>query len=197
MKLAVIEGKWFNKRNTSVRGMFDLLSDIRTDSPHNYHYEMFNDATAFREIFLRLSATRGIHHIYVASHGNNNCLFGTNGDSISRTIIQNTIAAANKEDGRLDSIYFGCCLFGTQEILEASLTASGSIRWVAGYDKSVEFIASSALDWIFWNTYESTSGTPLKRITETVTIMKNEVPGLMTKLGFHVAAWDGKFKMLV
>lgn len=28
MKLAVIEGKWFRKQNTSVRGMFDLLSDI-------------------------------------------------------------------------------------------------------------------------------------------------------------------------
>lgn len=197
MNLAVIEGKWIKKRNTSVRGIFDLLSDITEDSPHAYHYEMFNDATAFREIFLRLSAARGVHHIYVASHGDTNCLAGTNDVPISKTIIKNTIIQAAEGKGRLDSVYFGCCSFGNPAMLKSLLSAGGALRWVAGFENEVDFIESSAFDWLFWNAYNEIEGTALERINVTVGKLRHDVPGLMTKLGFHVGVWDGGFKLLV
>jgi len=197
MKIAVIEGKWFSRQNTSVRGMFDLLSDIYCDSPHHYHYEMFNDGRAFREILMRLSAADGIHNIYVAGHGSENAIFGSNGEAISKTIIKNTIAEAAEEVGRLDSLYFGSCLFGNINILKELIEAGSRIRWIAGYEKSIDFIDSSSFDWLFWNRYVRTEGTALERIYKTVDQIQRDAPGLIQRLGFRVCAWDGSFRILI
>lgn len=197
MKIAVIEGKWFKRQNTSVRGMFDLLSDIYCDSPHHYHYEMFNDGRTFREILMRLSAADGIHNIYVAGHGAENAIFGSNGEAISKTIIKNTIAEAAEKAGRLDSLYFGSCLFGTLDILKELIEAGSRIRWIAGYEKSIDFIDSSSFDWLFWNRYIRTEGTALERIYKTVDQIQRDGPGLIQRLGFRVCAWDGSFRILI
>jgi hypothetical protein len=197
MNLAVIEGKWFRRQNTSVRGMFDLLSDISFDSPHHYHYEMFNDSRAFREILLRLSASDGIHNIYVAGHGSENAVVGSNGDTISKTIIKNTISEAAEYSGRLDSLYFGCCLFGSIEMLQELISAGTRIRWIAGYEKEIDFIDSSSFDWLFWNRYIRTEGTALERINKTVDRIKKDAPGLINRLGFRVCAWDGGLEILL
>jgi hypothetical protein len=197
MKIAVIEGKWFRRQNTSVRGMFDLLSDIYCDSPHHYHYEMFNDDRAFREILMRLSAADGIHNIYVAGHGSDNAIFGSNGEAISKTVIKNTIAAAAEKTGRLDSLYFGSCLFGSINILKELIEAGSRIRWIAGYEKSIDFIDSSSFDWLFWNRYIRTEGTARERIYKTVDQIQKDAPGLIQRLGFRVCAWDGSFQILI
>lgn len=197
MKLAVIEGKWFRKQNTSVRGMFDLLSDIHCDSPHHYHYEMFNDGRAFREILVRLSAADGIHNIYVAGHGAENAIYGSNGDSISKTIIKNTISEAAGNAGRLDSLYFGSCLFGNVDVLSELLEAGTRIKWIAGYEKSIDFIDSSSFDWLFWNRYVRTEGTALERIYKTVDRLQKDAPGLIQRLGFRVCAWDAGLVELI
>jgi hypothetical protein len=197
MKLAVIEGKWFKRHNTSVRGMFDLLSDICCESPHHYHYEMFNDGRAFREILLRLSASDGIHNIYVAGHGDKSSIAGSNSEPISKTIIKNAIAEAAENHGRLDSIYFGSCLFGSINVLQELITAGTRIRWVAGYENEIDFIDSSSFDWLFWNFYVRTEGTALERIAETVNQLQKDASGLINRLGFRVCAWDGNFKVLI
>jgi len=36
--ICVIESKWWAETNTSVRGMFDLLADLHTGTPHGYEY---------------------------------------------------------------------------------------------------------------------------------------------------------------
>ena len=66
-KMAVVEGKWFKDQNISVRGLFDLVSDINFDSPHNYHYEMFNNGAALQEIMERLASKNNIHHTIYCS----------------------------------------------------------------------------------------------------------------------------------
>lgn len=44
LDLAVIESRWWDTSNDSVRGLFDLLAGMRKDNPFAYHYEMFNKA---------------------------------------------------------------------------------------------------------------------------------------------------------
>jgi hypothetical protein len=84
-RIAYILGNIHNKQlplyidqNISVRGLFDLVSDINFDSPHNYHYEMFNNGTALQEIMARLASMDNIHNIYIAAHGSEDGLFGSN-----------------------------------------------------------------------------------------------------------------------
>lgn len=197
MKVAVIEGKWFAGSNTSVRGMFDLLSDIHFNSPHKYHYEMFNDARAFKEIFSRLAELNGIHNIYVAGHGNDDEIYGSNGEPITKTAITNIVKEASESRGRLDSVYFGCCLFGNENVMKKISVAGDRIRWVAGYEKRVDFIESSSLDWLFWTRYLRNQGTPLERIVKTADSLKKDAEGLIKKLGFRIYAWDGAFKQLL
>jgi len=200
-KLAVIEAKWFRGQNISMRGVFDFLTDIHFKNAHSYHYEMFNDAHAFKELFSRMSLLNGIHDIYVAAHGDMNGIYGSNQELISKTIVKNIIESSNDARGRLDSIYFGCCLFGNELSMVKLLCAGSTIKWIAGYDKSVGFIDSSSLDLMFWNHYwnnkkENKSNTTLQHIQKTFADLKNDTGGLMERLGFKVYVWDRSLQIL-
>lgn len=89
--LAVLEGHWFAGKNVSVKGVFELLSDIHFDTTHGFHYEMFNNGEAFKEIVTRLGACPGIHNLYITSHGTSGGIIGGNGEEISRVVIRNAL----------------------------------------------------------------------------------------------------------
>jgi len=194
-KIAVVEGKWFENKNISVRSLFDLVSDINFDSPHEYHYEMFNNGAALKEIMVRLASTDNIHHIYIAAHGNDGALFGSNeNEEISLAKVRNAIKDINDCHGKLNSIYFGSCSFGNSSNLE-SLLLNGDIqlRWIAGYTKNVDFVKSSVLDALFWHTYiEDDSSTPLQKIQRVCKSIRRDASGLIDELGFKVLAFDGR-----
>ena len=198
-KMAVVEGKWFKNQNISVKGLFDLVSDINSDSPHNYHYEMFNNGAALQEIMARLASKNNIHHIYIAAHGSENGLFGSNGKKISKTIIKNSIKKINGSRGKLKSIYFGSCNFGNylnlEELLRERLLSNGNIklRWVAGYTKEIDFVKSAVLDTLFWDLYiNDESSTVLETVNNVCGTLLQDAGGLVEKLGFKVLAYDGR-----
>lgn len=199
--IAVIEGKWFKDKNTSVRSLFDLISDLHFDSPHQYHYEMFNNGGALKEIVLRLASTNNIHHIYFAAHGSEQGIYGSNDVEISTTKLTNIIKATNDGRGKLDSIYFGSCSFGNSKNLEKLLlSAEGEqIRWIAGYTKDVDFVKSTALDAIFWHEYieakydkKKRLVSPLNRIEAVCKTISKQVGGLVEELGFKVISFNAK-----
>jgi hypothetical protein len=197
-KLAVMESKWFERDNTSVRGLFDLLGNIHHGNPNSYHYEMFNDSNAFKEIFARLATTDNIHNLYFACHGNEGGIVGSNGETISLTVIKNAIDKADDSRGRLHSVYFGSCCFGNEKSLETVMSYSNKLHWAAGYEKTIDFIESSALDMMFWNRYlSSNENTPLQKVKETVETLKQDANNLITRLGFHVYAGKTAFIKLI
>ena len=55
LDLAVIESRWWDRSNDSVRGVFDMLAGNLMDNPFGYHYEMFNNTASIREIIPRLA----------------------------------------------------------------------------------------------------------------------------------------------
>lgn len=195
-KIAVVEGKWFASRNISVRSLFDLISDINTCSSHNYHYEMFNNGEALKEIITRLGSTNNIHNVYIAAHGNEGGIVGSNHDLISLIKIRNIVETVSNSKGKMHSIYFGSCNFGSYDNL-ASILIKGKcnqIRWIAGYTEEVDFMKSTILDALFWNLYiENGSSTPLKKIKDVCEQLRYQAPGLIEELGFKVLAWDQNF----
>lgn len=202
-RLAVIEGKWFpsgpTMRNVSVKEIFDLLCDIRFEDPHSYHYEMFNNDVALKEIIERLASKDGIHCMYIASHGSQNGLTGSNEELISTTKIKNAISSTNDHKGRFHGLFFGSCHFGSKKNLEEIMNSRERLTWAAGYETKVNFIKSSALDMMFLSEYliclddegkEIT--TPLTKIRKTSEWAKKAIPGLIRELGFNVICRNTK-----
>lgn len=189
--IAVIEGKWEKHRNLTVKSLFDFVCDLCFDNQHEYHYEMFNNGSAFQEILPRMCRTDNIRNVYIAAHGEEDGILGSNGDVISMVRIRNAVRELDNTDGRLHSIYFGCCLFGNFRNLRDLLESSEQLRWIAGYTKKVDFVDSTLLDALFWQYYlYSNETTPLLKITKTYHQLKADAPGLMHRLGFKVAVRD-------
>ena len=111
-QLAVIEGKWSNKTNISVKGLFDVLSDINFTTPHAYIYEMFCDASAFNNIVRRMGKEENIKFIYIGAHGNQKLISGSGG-YVSRVQLKNSLVQLNT--GAIEGIFLGSCLFGHVE----------------------------------------------------------------------------------
>lgn len=190
-QVAVIEGKWEKNRNLTVKSFFDFVCDLHFDSQHAYHYEMFNNGSAFQEIFPRMCKTDNIRNVYIAAHGDTDGILGSNGEVISMTSIKNAVRELDNTEGKLHSIYFGCCLFGQFRNIHDLLEAGDQLRWIAGYTKAVDFVESTLLDGLFWHHYiTSNENTPLLRIVDTYTKLKVDASGLMQRLGFKVAVRD-------
>lgn len=192
--IAVIEGKWFPNKNQTVKSFFDFICDLHFENQHAYHYEMFNNGTAFQEILPRMCKTDNVRNLYIAAHGDENGIFGSDETPISITKIKNAIRELNDTEGRLHSIYFGCCLFGNGQNLHDLLTATDRLRWIAGYTKSIDFVESTVLDALFWSKYLSLDeGTALVKIKVVCDALKQDAGGLVARLGFKVIARDARF----
>lgn len=187
MRLAVIEGKWFPDRNISVKSIFDLLSDLHCDSRHSFHYEMFNDGRAFREIMLRLAKLRGLHYIYIAAHGSDDAIYGSNEEPISKADVRKVLMEIKSTPGAtLKGIYFGSCAFVNDSLVEFVSQKDNGIRWIAGYASDVEWITSSALDWCFWNYFLCAEGTGIEKIEQTAAFLQTGMEGLCELCEFNV-----------
>ncbi len=187
--LAVLEGRWFSGKNVSVKGVFDLLSDIHLDTPHGFHYEMFNNGDAFKEIVTRLGARPGTHNLYIASHGDNGCIHGGNGEEISRTVIKNALKeVAQTERAVLKGVYFGACQFVDDDLARFMLLDDDlSIQWLAGFSKKIDWINSTAFDWCFWNEFfKCRDMTNIQQLDETTDFIKKNLEGLRKRLSFQL-----------
>lgn len=192
-QVAVIEGKWEDGRNLSVKSLFDFVCDLRFRSQHAFHYEMFNNGDALQEILPRMCEIYNVRNVYLAAHGDEKGVYGSNGEAISFTRIKNAVKEIDDTKGQLDSLYFGCCLFGQAGNLHELLDESKQLRWIAGYTKSINFVDSTVLDALFWQHYFSfTDSSPLARILKVHKKLKADAPGMIKRLGFKVVVRDNR-----
>jgi hypothetical protein len=196
-RIAVLETKWYEHSNVSIRDMFDLLSNLTYEHPNAYRYEMFGGKAEFKNAFDRLAEKNGIHYLYIAAHGADDGIQGTMRSDISTTVVSNRISATDDDDtrGRLAGIYFGSCSFGSHKNLERLLKSGNKPRWVAGYNKDVDFVSSTALDLLFFHTHvthiqSQKKMTELEAIKATASDLKANVGGLMKNLGFSLLMWE-------
>lgn len=189
-KIAVVESRWHTpgngiQRNTTVRPLFEFLSNLHYGHHHAFEYEMVATQPALDEALSRLAASRKVSAAYLAMHGNSTGLHLHSGARVSRTHLKNTLRRIALEPGaRIRGLYLGSCMFGTQVLAEFLFARKVKILWVAGYTESVDFVKSSTLDMLFFNMWlevkEQNPGfTERQRIGLVVERLRKEAQGMM------------------
>jgi hypothetical protein len=197
LRLAVIESRWWENSNTSVRGIFDLLSDLYEDHMHGYHYEMFGSAPAFEELVARIGLKRRMDYLYVATHGTRRGIKCANGDVVPLKRLRDMLL-----DVKLSGLYLGACDVGTEAFARQLLGKGGAdttpLAWVAGYCKKVEWLQSSALDFLFWSRFwtirrdgRRNPGNDKALIIKTAHDFQKIAGGLAEDLGFEIFVRQG------
>ena len=189
--LAVLEGKWWLGSNVSVRGLFDLICHLQYGSADGYHYEMFCDGAALDNIARRVAANPVLRCVYVAAHGSESAIYGSDETPITRAKVRNCFTGFDAN--ALHGLYFGACTFADMANATFLLAGDGpygkgSFVWVAGFDTEVPWVESSAFDFIFWNAYinDQAGGGPSAKVKRTASYLRKTVGALADQLGFHV-----------
>lgn len=193
LNLAVIESRWWNEGNDSVKGVFDTLAGIVVGNPFGYHYEMFNTEDSIKEMVPRIARRKDIHHIYVAAHGDKRSIHGPGNTRISRTILANVLNEFHAK--QLYGVFFASCDFGWN--VDRLLNHS-SATWLAGYATKIDWVHATALDLYFWYAYYQSGAAEIKRKEDRamnmlilLTALWIRVPYLFRELGLRVALADG------
>ncbi len=199
LNLAVIESRWWRHGNSSVRGLFDFLSDIHGKNPSAYHYEMFNNRSALEEIVQRTA--RRYRNIYIAAHGSTRHIFGAEGrpeTAVSRTQFRTILRqTASLRRSSLRGLFVGSCKFvnedNAQFLLGNERGQTVKVRWIAGYSKKVDFIDSSIVDLFFWNAYyNSAEQTEIRKIRDVAGQINSFMPGAHGELDFNIFLRRGR-----
>lgn len=193
LDLAVIESRWWNKSNDSVRGLFDVLAGIHVDNPFGYHYEMFNTGDSLKELIPRIVRQRHIRHLYIAAHGDNTSIYGAGTQNkISRAVLSHILEKVRPR--QLRGLFFGSCKFGLQT--EALMARTG-IAWIAGYTKEIDWIHSTLMDLLFWDAYYKstvssvTLGELPEHMLKFLAVLHVRVPYVFGDLGLRVTFGNG------
>jgi hypothetical protein len=191
--IAVIESQWYPRYQISVKPLFNFLSDVYCDRPDGFVYERFVGAKSFAEVHAFAIAQSRVRYIYVASHGEKDSIEAPNGDSISRQAIRDDICryGGGKKRNRIRGLYLGSCLFGGSQnmavLFEDTDQGPNTLQWIAGYREEVDFLESSCLDLIFWQTLlDREESSELKRLSAARDYVVKSCDGLVKALGFGI-----------
>lgn len=199
--LAIVESRWWKSGNDSVRPLFETLSGIVEDNPHSVRYDMFAEEHSLWSIIADICSDDLYHSIYIGAHGDEGSIGGIGGAGISRAKLRNILKNCNGA-GHIRGLYFGSCLIGTARNAEFWLAASAGtgIKWVGGYNKSVDWIDSSAIDMIFWSKYlherkrnrsrRKGKWTELDMVKHAAGEMKVLMPTVFNEMGFNIHHLD-------
>lgn len=154
---AVLESRWHDDSNLSVKPVFDMISHCYLDGSNDaIPYERFFSASSFRETVEFYKEKRQTSALYIACHGDENGLTPIFGDPIS-CIDLVTIAGADHytetNKGRFSGLFFGSCSFLSEDNAVFLMDRIPELRWVAGYDKDVDWGESTMLDGLFMMEY--------------------------------------------
>jgi len=147
----VLEGKWFNHTNVSVRDLLRPLMDLWTHGHRRQgdaaiHYEMFTTEASFKSAMEHAFGYGRPKVIYIAAHGDPEGIVGYHGEEVlSRTKIRNSIPDGEDDGTTRRGLLFGACSFVNEDNAEF-LLRSRRVDWVAGYSKKVDWYDSSLLE---------------------------------------------------
>lgn len=182
--LTVIEGKWLEGKDLSVKDVFGPLFTLwGGNGGIGYDYEMFTNEAAFKDAARYAMRPGSAHLIYVGSHGNSKRIHGFHGQGVSRKAIS---SALDRRTTVKHGIYFGSCEFGHKGNAAFIFKRCPGIQWMAGYDKPVDWIHSSVLDLLFLEHFLFSRGAPLQRFRYAAAVVGHNMGQLREELGFHV-----------
>lgn len=162
---------------------------------------MFAEARSLASIIQDICGDGAYHSLYVGAHGDDCSIDGLGDAEISRTKLRNILRNHNGR-GRVTGLYFGSCLIGTERNAGFWLTGRPrtGLRWVGGYNTSVDWIDSSAIDMIFWSKYlherkrnrsrRTGKRTELEMVKHAAGEMKALMPTVFNQMGFNIYHLD-------
>jgi hypothetical protein len=199
--MAVVESRWWQSGNDSVRPLFETLAGIVEGNPHSVRYDMFVEKASLSKIIADITSDRELHSIYIGAHGDSASIHGLGQARISRTELRNMLRTANSA-GSIAGLYFGSCLIATKRNAAFWLTKrpKTGLKWIAGYTESVDWVDSSAVDMIFWSKYlherrvnrsrKNNKKTEMQMVKHASSEMKKLMPTVFSELGFNVYYLD-------
>jgi hypothetical protein len=197
-RIAVIETRWSRNQNVSVRPLFDLLSESWCAQPHGYHYEMAGSVVAAREAIARVAHDERCRALYLAAHGLKAGLTLHNGETLAVADLAASLQHVRRPlEEPLHGIFLSACEVGTQAAALAMLTRpdgrAAPISWLAGYDRTVNWIDTFALEALFFNTWIrfQENNTPERAAGIVAERLSDDVGGLIKSLGFRLFARHG------
>lgn len=200
--LAVIEARWWDDGNHSVRGLFESVCGLATSNPFSFRYDMFCDESSLATSTSHIGADKTFHSIYLAAHGDETKLQGSKGHEISRTKLRNILRTANPNH-TITGLYFGSCLICNEGNAGFLFDQQKGINanWIAGYSKSVDWVISSCVDMIFWSflikeriknrSRKKGKKSDLQIALHAASEMKKVMPTIFNELGFNMYHLDG------
>lgn len=191
--ICVLETRWWTGRNTSLRPIFELISDIHCGDHHSFEYEMINNIGGFSETFSRQINNALVNYLVIAAHGDEQNIYLYNNQSISRTLIRNKL---KKDDNRqLVGLHFGSCSFLNENLARFLYGKDISPWWISGYGGKVDWIDASAFEFFFFNKIlkmDLNQNHPTENIDNVCKQLWEQCPGLIKKLKFQVYSLDKK-----
>lgn len=199
--LAVVESRWWDGGNDSVRPLFETMAGIVEGNPHSVRYDMFAEESSLSKIIADVAGKGDYHSIYIGAHGDESSISGLADAEISRVRLRNMFRNSNAS-GSIAGLYFGSCLIATEKNATFWLADSPitGLKWVAGYSKSVDWVDSSAVDMIFWSKYlherrtnrsrRRDKKTEMEMVKHASSMMKKLMPTVFNELGFNVYYLD-------
>lgn len=193
--LAVLESRWENHAEWSVRPIYESLASLFCNNPSAFHYEMFNSDQSLKEMLPGVARTKGIRNIVVAAHGDKSGIAGARGQQISRAKLSHYIYDIDKD---IEGLFLGCCEVGHIKNARFLLHDFGhpkgiQVQWVAGYRKRAGWLASAAFELLFWTLYFQElkrGGSTAMRIRRVCSKARKLASGLVDELGISLYLRD-------
>ena len=175
---SVIESRWWDSGNHSVRSLFEAVASIHYDNPSAFYYDMFADKSSLGSVLNSRGIDGQSEVIYLASHGDESGVAPGSGSKISRAELRNILTYANSQK-QIRGLFLGTCLTGNAKVANFLFKGAGTnLDWVAGYSNSVDWIDGSAIDMIFFS-----------KLAELYRINKGKKKGKLTAIAMaHTAA---------
>lgn len=192
--ILVLESPWEPNSVQSV-SVWPFVSEFARVSRIDAYHQYFFDKNSFRHWVTQYNRERirSPKLLYVAAHGSKRRLAG-----LRRQINLETISQVLKKSKQIKYVHFGSCLFGNEGNLETLFNSVKHLQWIAGYDKSIDWVDATAFDILLWNRLISRDKTTKGLKTQTfANSLVKEAQGLVDNLGFQFAYRYGKSAYLV
>ncbi|MCF7987379.1 MAG: hypothetical protein K9L60_07425 [Methylovulum sp.] len=140
--LLLLESPWWLPRDNPLRAtclpFFQGLE--RLYDGFNIYYSTFYDTagfeTALSEDLIHTVEKRQI--LYIGAHGNHG--------SIANGRASTLLGKVSQHGKRIEGVIISSCLVASRENNLLNVLASGDVRWVFGYTKSVDWLSSLLLE---------------------------------------------------
>lgn len=189
--ILVLESSWDSKwvQSTSVS---PFVSEFAKVIEIESYHQVFTDKQSFCHWIERFNKQKTVSKpklLYIAAHAESGRILG-----LHKKINFETIIKKLKTSKNIHYLHFGSCSIGNEDNLTLLLDKVKHIKWVAGYNKSVDWIDSTIFDIMLLGRIatrdKKTKG--LKSQTIVKDLVENEVTGLADNLGFQFVYRYGK-----